>query len=442
MFANLLDAPEFTLADIYSKLEQMDGKLTRMETSIDQIAVQLQAVDKKAGFVSNWYEAKKHIDRLDSYSGLYMTLVEKADRSGTGDSFNTFDMLSPNNQKLFTSFSKAVEKKNKLLNTTVLADTRDLGNLIIGLGENTMEEYYTWIETYYNWDPETFDAKYLYLTTLLTAYIYGYSTSMVYLNTLASDVDPDDPFDDPFDNAYTQEIDNLKKQADQVIRQLVGEVSAHQTNGGFPAVSAKSGYRVRAEQRADAQMRCLLNDRLYNPATFLSRNIYNDGAPDRNFKRSIDEGDCRVYQFDGTLNLAQWQQMWKNLAQVRSVAGFEEAASITDELRLLGCSDGAYGNDKPAEEKLGNWEGKKSASTTWYWRERGPNIVAVGSASFGKCGQDMTAVYHFRETHIDVFDMSTGLVVRNVLVGKHAEQYQSWLARWGYSHRLYPVRTI
>ena len=82
LIAAMIDpSPKITLQDIYDELQQMKGQLSRMETSIDRMAVELQAVDKRAGFDSEWCEVKWRIDRLPSGSGgLYTALAEQAGR--------------------------------------------------------------------------------------------------------------------------------------------------------------------------------------------------------------------------------------------------------------------------------------------------------------------------------------------------------------------------
>ena len=51
MIANLIDGnPGPSLQDIYDELQLMKGQLTRLETSVDTLAVKLNAVDKRAGY--------------------------------------------------------------------------------------------------------------------------------------------------------------------------------------------------------------------------------------------------------------------------------------------------------------------------------------------------------------------------------------------------------
>ena len=98
------------------------------------------------------------------------------------------------NEKLLNQYASAIDKKDKLLGTTVYTDTMSLGTLILGTGQkDIVSDYYNWLETYYNWDPETFVAKDEYLASVMMAYLYGYGASMAYLNVKASQEDPDEP---------------------------------------------------------------------------------------------------------------------------------------------------------------------------------------------------------------------------------------------------------
>ena len=433
LIAAMIDpSPEITLQDIYNELQQMKGQLSRMETSIDRMAVELQAVDKRAGFDSEWYEVKWRIDHLSSYGGLYTTLASKLDAGSADDDLAT---VMEANEKLLNQYASAIDKKDKLLGTTVYTDTMSLGTLILGTGQkDIVSDYYNWLETYYNWDPETFVAKDEYLASVMMAYLYGYGASMAYLNVKASQEDPDDPFGEGDNAVYVSSMRELKEQAGQVVKKLAGEVGTD--SEGKATIAKKSAYRQATEPLpgdgyATGYVRNLLNNRSYPLGKYMLQDIYADKSP--NFYTSVEKDRLYPYTFNGDINLAQFQQMVANLPQVRGLGGtYAEVDSLWKELEALGFNlDGCYGGGSNIEHH-----------PAWlYWHKTPLNMIAVSDATYHKL-KDRTAIEHVRSMTLDVFDMKTGQVVRDVMVSHHEEHWSCGASEWQYKHDIYPVCTI
>lgn len=431
MIANLIDGnPGPSLQDIYDELQLMKGQLTRLETSVDTLAVKLNAVDKRAGYLSKWHVVKGHLDSLKSYEDLYSRLVDKLEKSDAGA---TYDDLSAANKKTLKSFANAVDKKDRLMSTTVVAETLALGSMLEGLGSDAVGEYNSWIETYYNWDPETFVSKSEYMESLFTAYVYGYGVSMAYLNTMDA-IDDDDFFGPGEGSIYQDSIKQLKSQADTVVKKLYGTV-AYDTFNEKTYLREKSAYRLATEPRSDGRIRCLLNDTAYG-TDLLMKTIY-QGAPS-NFSDSVEKDDIHLYKHSGSITLAQWQQMWKNLPQVRGARNFEKVQSVYDELRALGFDDGTRlirGDYQYGE--FGEWH---SAETTWYWSQYKPYLVAVNDAAYNKI-YDQAGAEHNRTTTLDAFNLMTGRVETHQ-ASWHHEVYLVFPVWWGYRHHLYPIVAV
>lgn len=431
MIANLIDGnPGPSLQDIYDELQLMKGQLTRLETSVDTLAVKLNAVDKRAGYLSKWHVVKGHLDSLKSYEDLYSRLMDKLEKSDAGA---TYDDLSAANKKTLKSFANAVDKKDRLMSTTVVAETLALGSMLEGLGSDAVGEYNSWIETYYNWDPETFVSKSEYMESLFTAYVYGYGVSMAYLNTMDA-IDDDDFFGPGEGSIYQDSIKQLKSQADTVVKKLYGTV-AYDTFNKKTYLREKSAYRLATEPRSDGRIRCLLNDTAYG-TDLLMKTIY-QGAPS-NFSDSVEKDDIHLYKHSGSITLAQWQQMWKNLPQVRGARNFEKVQSVYDELRALGFDDGTRlirGDYQYGE--FGEWH---SAETTWYWSQYKPYLVAVSDAAYNKI-YDQAGAEHNRTTTLDAFNLMTGRVETHQ-ASWHHEVYLVFPVWWGYRHHLYPIVAV
>ncbi|MDY3980493.1 hypothetical protein ACTQZK_10465 [Paraeggerthella sp. LCP19S3_G8] len=431
MIANLIDGnPGPSLQDIYDELQLMKGQLTRLETSVDTLAVKLNAVDKRAGYLSKWHVVKGHLDSLKSYEDLYSRLMDKLEKSDAGA---TYDDLSAANKKMLKSFANAVDKKDRLMSTTVVAETLALGSMLEGLGSDAVGEYNSWIETYYNWDPETFVSKSEYMESLFTAYVYGYGVSMAYLNTMDA-IDDDDFFGPGEGSIYQDSIKQLKSQADTVVKKLYGTV-AYDTFNEKTYLREKSAYRLATEPRSDGRIRCLLNDTAYG-TDLLMKTIY-QGAPS-NFSDSVEKDDIHLYKHSGSITLAQWQQMWKNLPQVRGARNFEKVQSVYDELRALGFDDGTRlirGDYQYGE--FGEWH---SAETTWYWSQYKPYLVAVNDAAYNKI-YDQAGAEHNRTTTLDAFNLMTGRVETHQ-ASWHHEVYLVFPVWWGYRHHLYPIVAV
>ncbi len=430
LIAGMIDpSPQITLETIYDELQQMKGQLSRMETSIDRMAVELQAVDKRAGFDSEWYEVKWLIDHLSSYGGPYTTLAGKLEPGSANDDL---DALMAANKKLLGQYANAIDKKDALLSTTVFADTSSLGTMVLGTGQtDIVGDYNKWIETYYNWDPETFAAKDQYLTSVMMAYTYGYSASMAYLTVKASEEDPDDSF-----NVYAEAKDNLKKQAGQVVRKLAGELGTDEAGGAV--IATKSAYRQATEPivvDGETRVRNLLSNKTYPTQRYFFQDIY-AGARD-SFYTSVEKDRLCPYTFNGDLNLAQYQQMAANLPQVRGLGGtYAEVKSLWDELRALGfdLSDAAVLSYHQDIKQHPAW-------VYWHQKDHPVSMVAVGDATYNKL-KDRTAIEHVRSMTLDVFDLQTNQVVRGVMVSHHEEHWSCGASEWQYKHDIYPVRNI
>ena len=396
------------------------------------MAVELQAVDKRAGFDSEWYEVKWRIDHLSSYGGLYTTLASKLDAGSADDDLAT---VMEANEKLLNQYASAIDKKDKLLGTTVYTDTMSLGTLILGTGQkDIVSDYYNWLETYYNWDPETFVAKDEYLASVMMAYLYGYGASMAYLNVKASQEDPDDPFGEGDNAVYVSSMRELKEQAGQVVKKLAGEVGTD--SEGKATIAKKSAYRQATEPLpgdgyVTGYVRNLLNNRSYPLGKYMLQDIYADKSP--NFYTSVEKDRLYPYTFNGDINLAQFQQMVANLPQVRGLGGtYAEVDSLWKELEALGFNlDGCYGGGSNIEHH-----------PAWlYWHKTPLNMIAVSDATYHKL-KDRTAIEHVRSMTLDVFDMKTGQVVRDVMVSHHEEHWSCGASEWQYKHDIYPVCTI
>lgn len=420
--------PTITLKDVFDELQQMKGQLSRMETGIDSLAVELSKVSKRNGFDANWAQVKLRLDHLGSYEKLYGILMQKIDGS---DKATSYDNLSSGNKKLLEAFAKKVEQQDKLMNTTVVDETMSMGSLILGFGgKDIVAEYNSWIETYYNWDSETFAAKSQYTEALATAYVYGYGTSMAYLKTM--EANDDDDFFGPEDSVYHEAAEKLRKQADQVIKKLFGTVV---TIDGIPQLESKSTYRLATEERKDGLIRCLINEgKLYDKGHF-SNHTYS-GAPQA-FSRSVDRDSVYLYkQNRSTITSSQWAEMVKNLPQVKQVKGFEKATSVYEELRTVGFTLGEHPGGRSAN---GDFWNKNQSQTTWYNPYYyGDHLVAVGDANYNKI-LDQTAIEHNRTTTLDVFNLQTGQMNYGVQSSWHHEVYLVSPAWWGYKHDLYPI---
>lgn len=427
--------PEVTLTDIYNELKTMEGQMTVMQREIEGLAGKLDQIDKRAGYVANWAEIKHRMTTLDGYGALYKILMENIDKADTGESYDDFN---DKNKILLGNYVRAMKKQENLTKTTSYAETMALGDLILGQGEDVVSEYYSWLESYYNWDPETFSAKSTYLGSLFTAYTYGYGSTMAYLNALNGiEGDPDDPFSGGA-GPYSKNIESLKSQAERVTLKIYGTVELD--GQGKPYLAKPSDYYQNTQALSGGKIKNLVTNKVYDASTLLASNTYSNVSVD-GFGKNVDEGAIHKFEFDnhGYINLGQWDQMQSNLKQVRLVKNFEGADSLYAELMALGVGVSSYaGRGNP--QNVGDfnndhlWRG-------WYWEERPSSLIAVGNASYSKT-IDQASVEHEREVKVDVFDLRTGGVTRNMLLSWHREVYKVSPPKWGYKHKLWPVRVL
>ncbi|CAK7049525.1 MAG: hypothetical protein PEGG_02087 [Paraeggerthella hongkongensis] len=450
IIAALLETgPQYDIKDVLDELNQMKGQLTRMETSVDNLAIQLRAIDKRGGFESDWYQVKWLMDHLNSYGTLYTATIgamSPEELANGGTDAKVFEELTKENQETLTNFKQAIDAKNGLLNTTVYADTVNLGSMITGTGtKDVVSDYYNWIETYYNWDPETFEIKDVYLGCMITSYLYGYMSSMAYLSTVEGTGTDAEKL-----NA-TLAKEDLKKQADQVLKKLVGQRERvwDQESMTYKEKFQKSPLRQATEPLANKKIRCLINEHVYsldNHTGPLSGRMYDDAYfGNASFGKSVDREDVLMYSFTGDLNLAQWQQMEANLPQIRKIKynqrplhdyelNMSDASNIFSELRALGFTMLAT---RTSNTHTGDYpKGRPKPLVQWKSKEAPPAHVVVSDASYNKVS-DQLAVRHVRTVSVDVYDIKTSRVMRGVTAARHESVY--WVGYgWGYLHDVWP----
>ncbi|WP_371298128.1 hypothetical protein [Paraeggerthella sp.] len=450
IIAALLETgPQYDIKDVLDELNQMKGQLTRMETSVDNLAIQLRAIDKRGGFESDWYQVKWLMDHLNSYGTLYTATIgsmTKEELANGGADAEVFEKLTKENQETLTNFKQAIDAKNGLLNTTVYADTVNLGSMITGTGtKDVVSDYYNWIETYYNWDPETFEIKDVYLGCMITSYLYGYMSSMAYLSTVEG------TGTGPEKEAAAESKEYLKKQADQVLKKLVGQRERvwDQESMTYKEKFQKSPLRQATEPLANKKIRCLINEHVYsldNHTGPLSGRMYDDAYfGNASFGKSVDREDVLMYSFTGDLNLAQWQQMEANLPQIRKIKynqrplhdyelNMSDASNIFSELRALGFTMLAT---RTSNTHTGDYpKGRPKPLVQWKSKEAPPAHVVVSDASYNKVS-DQLAVRHVRTVSVDVYDIKTSRVMRGVTAARHESVY--WVGYgWGYLHDVWP----
>ena len=254
---------------------------------------------------------------------------------------------------------------------------------------------------------------------------------MAYMNTM--DATDDDDFFGPDDSVYAESIEDLRKQADLVIKKLAGSVKTDEN--GEPYLAEKSFLRMASEPRTDGQVRCLVNDKVY------AKSMLNNTTHPRYlgmFPRSVERDDVHLYKFSSSINLAQWKQMWENLPQVRNVKNFEQAASVWKELLAMGFDQGG---PERSDLSIGNYKNHGDSLTKWYGSHYHSSIVAVGDASYTKT-VDQTAVKHYRETRLDTYNLANGTIKYDTAISYHYETYLVSPVWWGYEHRLYPVTSV
>lgn len=433
IIASLLTTdPDYTIKDVLDELQQMKAQLSRMETSVDNQAIQLRKLDKRGGFESDWYEVKWRLDHLNSYGNLYshtLGSLSAEQLNNNGVNAAAFEDLTPENQEALTSYKKSVDLRNDLLRTSVYADTMDLGSLILGTGtKNVVQDYYNWIETYYNWDPETFAIKQTYLNVISTAYINGYLSSMAYLSAIEGTGTPEQQI------TATLSKEELTQQAEQVMNRIAGTIGVDQSTNR-PVIADKSPLRKAAEPLEGDRVRCLINDRVYDKnahsTSLIQRNLY-EGC---RFSKGYEKDDVHMYTFGGSLNLAQWKQMAANLEQVRSVTGYEDVKTVYDELVKIGINL----NYPSTNITVGNdWRGNDEAREVWRYDRISANQVVVSNASYSKT-TDQYAVRHVRTVTVDVYDLTTNTVSLGAEAARHEGVY--WVGHgWGYLHDIYPWR--
>ena len=187
------DAPD--KVDLVKEVLEMNDKVTAIGQQVEALSSKLDSIESRIVFKSRVTELNKALSHTEMYatilSGSQKSLMESAEKSGelTVDSTLTADQI-----KIVEDTVKVAQDMEATRHTNgALEETIALGNLITGNGTSTsiIQEYADYVGTYYNWQPETFQAVDLFYSRVAAAYQCGYSIANMQLKLEMRDAEQD-----------------------------------------------------------------------------------------------------------------------------------------------------------------------------------------------------------------------------------------------------------
>lgn len=391
-----------TLQDVMDQLNRMDTELRTVDTKVSALSQQLNDMERRQDYAKDVRSLQGLIGRISAYSPLVAASVSKLD--DVNKDAAKFSELSEGDQKKMRSLAVSTEALRTISGSSAFDDTIKLGDLITGestIGaKSIVEEYDQWHATYYNWEPETYDARQNFMARVGSAYVMGYAAAMAQLEVKIADEKDADKI-----AGYRAAEQQLVSGAGRVVEVLRG-------TKGTDGKLVESPLLAKTHARSDGAVLNLVNGRLFNQASF-SSNIYGDLATFT--KKDID--NVSTYVFDGSLTRADFEEMARRLPAVKKL--YPSATTIRKELELWQLQP-----NKSVQQEL-----SKTRYTAFVDEVFQTNRFIVSDAT-RKRTKNKRSVRHTYTYYGDYFDIDANRTVTGAELYKADNKYHSSKVRW------------
>lgn len=386
----------YTLANVMAKLDGMDAELRTVSSQVDALSIQMASLDADVKYSADVKQFSTLLSRVASYDKTIERAMQTIDPDDTATDFSK---MTEANKTTLANLKSGISATEGLNGTTVYRDFSDLTSYILGNGtiasQSIVDEYFGYVDTFYNWAPETFLAKTVFLDYVARTYQVGYSATMADLAVKISEAEDEETVRTLNDQRETV-VENYQK----VISLLFGEVD---NNGGSVAESA---FYQETHDRADGLVLNLLNGELY-----LSESVATDDFGNRRplslseylgFKVPSDDlssfGNITIG--NNTFKLSELQTMQKRLDALRAVdPSYSDKASLADEMKavnVIWATEYATG------------QGRINRNSVTY-KDGSVYRYLVSDVTCNQSGKE-------RYWYGDVYDISTGTLEQNAQI--------------------------
>lgn len=390
-----------TLEDVMKALDKVESSLQTIDAKVSALSTQLRDMESRQDYQKDVRELQRVLGNLSAYCELVQEKVQSLDKTSEAASFA---VLSSGDQRNLEDLAKGVTAVGAKSGSTSYADTMSLGRLIAGEGtigaKSVVDEYDDWLGTYYNWEPETFEARKTFITRVGEAYVVGYIATMGQLEVQINK-EADKGTIDGLRSAQKALVDNMRAVV-QVLRGTKDE------KGNL----VKSSQVMRTEARTDGKVLNLVTNQLFSRWGFTS-SMYDSLS--RYCKLDID--DVPQYRFDGSLSQANWETMIDRLPAVRK--RFPDITTLHSELRK-------WGFEEPISRSYNFSEGRCSLRTD---EEDNHSRYIAGDAT-RKCTKNRRSVEHTYRYYGTYCDIDSDRIVRDAELYVADSDYHSSKARW------------
>lgn len=218
--------PQYTLADVMSRLDTMQESLNALEGGVSQLNMQLESFESRSAYRTAVAQLSSYTGILGEDDGIALLVRNALGKVDVKSGASSFAELSEADQKELRLLAESTRAYSQRHGTETIALTKGLGDLITGnaaISANGIGSlYFDYVDTYYNWEPQTFDARKQFLAYVGAAYINGYTASMCELNVELADAKA--AGDESSVRAIESAQKTLAKQAGKVGEIISGEV--------------------------------------------------------------------------------------------------------------------------------------------------------------------------------------------------------------------------
>ena len=334
------------LQDVMDKLNKMDDEITTIDSKIDQLADELKKVEKELGYHQDLNALRAAVTQTEVYGPLLKNYVwgGEAPKWDYDDS-KGFDGMSAEQIAGIETFLDHVEGKQSTYGYNAAADTVKLGNLIVGdpvLGaQSVIQEYNECVNTKFNWEPETYLYRQLFMSRLMYAYTCGYSTAITQLQYTAW------KSDNP--KKYTEALQDLTDNYKKVHEAVQGKVDYKQDGDKVKStVTKESPFVAATHDDGSGKLRNLVTGRLFGGD---SEQLIYLGGLTKFCNHASDPEDLDEWTFNGSISSGNFESMAERLANTKYKSLWEEMVAMTGSDRGFITS---------------NWSAKLNMSATWY----------------------------------------------------------------------------
>lgn len=365
--------PQYTLADVMNRLDTMQESLNALEGGVSQLNMQLESFESRSAYRTAVAQLASYTGILGEDDGIALMVRNTLEKVDVKSGAPSFAELSEADQKELRLLAESTRAYSQRHSTETIALTKGLGDLITGnaaISANGIGSlYFDYVDTYYNWGPQTFDARKQFLAYVGAAYINGYTASMCELNVELADAKA--AGDESSVRAIESAQKTLAKQA------------------GMIAVSSVANH---SGMDYDAVLK--------------SRNI----------------GRVNIDKLDTAISEAQFVDMGKRLKARSGQEGYTGPKNLSEEFGSLKI---------PLSKSFGSWsynlgsnrEAKVDASES----QAHQHVVKLNSK---KSTSDQFAVYHEIAQTGDVYDTKTDSVKRGMPIYKAWTKYYAGKFYW------------